>query len=72
MSTAIFRRSPSAAVCLGMGIEHQFLRHVIAKRLEDRTLTGRIIETPRNIPVRNIYRDHGFVEVEPGLWRLTR
>jgi hypothetical protein len=36
------------------------------------TLTGRIIETPRNIPVRNIYRDHGFAEVEPGLWQLIR
>ena len=55
---------------LGMGIEHQFLRHIIAEVQE--TLTGRIIETPRNIPVRNIYRDHGFAEVEPGLWRLAR
>ena len=55
---------------LGMKIEHQFLRHMIGEIQE--TLTGRIIETPRNIPVRNIYRDHGFAEVEPGLWQLIR
>jgi len=55
---------------LGMEIEHQFLRHMIGEVQE--TLTGRIIETPRNIPVRNIYRDHGFAEVEPGLWQLIR
>jgi FkbH-like protein len=55
---------------LGMEIEHQFLRRIVAEVPE--TLTGRIIETPRNIPVRNIYRDHGFAEVEPGLWRLAR
>jgi len=55
---------------LGMKIEHQFLRHIICEVQE--TLSGRIVETPRNIPVRNIYRDHGFAEVEPGLWRLAR
>jgi predicted enzyme involved in methoxymalonyl-ACP biosynthesis len=59
---------------LGMQIEHQFLRHIISEVQADvqETLSGRIVETPRNIPVRNIYRDHGFTEVEPGLWRLTR
>jgi FkbH-like protein len=50
---------------LGMGVEHQFLRHILAG--VHGTITARIITTPRNIPVRNIYRDHGFVEVEPGL-----
>jgi FkbH-like protein len=53
---------------LGMGIEHKFLRHIIAEVQE--TLTGVIIETPRNIPVRNIYRDNGFADVGPGRWRL--
>ncbi len=53
---------------LGMGIEHPFLRHIIAE--VQRTLTGAIVETPRNIPVRNIYRDAGFAEVEPGRWQL--
>lgn len=51
---------------LGMGVEHRFLGHVIAET--GGTLTGRIIETPRNLPVRNIYRDNGFTEIEPGLW----
>ena len=31
-------------------------------------LRARIIPTPRNIPARNIFRDNGFAEVEPGLW----
>ena len=53
---------------LGVGIEHPFLRHIIAE--VQRTLTGAIVETPRNIPVRNIYRDAGFAEVEPGRWQL--
>jgi FkbH-like protein len=53
---------------LGMNVEHQFMRHILA---ESKTpLTGRIIETARNIPVRNIYRDSGFTELEPGLWKL--
>ena len=52
---------------LGMGIEHQFLRHIMADIQE--TLTARMIETPRNIPVRNMYRDNGFTQVAPGLWR---
>jgi FkbH-like protein len=58
---------------LGMQIEHQFLRHIISEVQAEiqETLSGRIIETTRNIPVRNIYRDHGFAEVEPGLWRLA-
>ncbi len=55
---------------LGTGVEHRFLRHILAEVQEN--LTARIIETPRNISVRNIYRDHGFAELEPGLWRLAR
>lgn len=51
---------------LGMGVEHRFLAHVIAE--SGGTLTGRIIATARNLPVRNIYRDNGFTEIEPGLW----
>jgi predicted enzyme involved in methoxymalonyl-ACP biosynthesis len=55
---------------LGMGIEHTFLRHMIAE--VPAILTGAIVETPRNFPARNIYRDNGFTEVEPGRWRLAR
>ena len=52
---------------LGMGIEHRFLRHIMEAVQEP--LTARMIETPRNIPVRNLYRDNGFTQVAPGLWR---
>jgi FkbH-like protein len=53
---------------LGLGIEHQFMQHIIAEVKQP--LTAKIIDTPRNIPVRNIYKDNGFTEIEPGLWRL--
>ena len=35
-------------------------------------LVARIVETPRNIPVRNIYRDNGFAAEDNGLWRRKR
>jgi hypothetical protein len=31
-------------------------------------LTARIIETKRNTPVRNVYRDNGFTQDATGLW----
>ena len=55
---------------LGMGIEHSFLRHILSDR-PDLPLRGRIIPTPRNIPARNIYRDHGFVETASGVFQWT-
>jgi FkbH-like protein len=56
---------------LGMGVEHEFMRRILAALARDhRQLSARIIETARNIPVRNIYRDHGFV-LEEGAWRRT-
>jgi len=56
---------------LGLGVEHTFLRHVVdALKQKFDALTARIVATPRNIPVRNIYRDNGFVAEEDGLWRL--
>jgi FkbH-like protein len=54
---------------LGLGVEHKLVRHVIAA-LKPEHLTARIVETARNAPVRNIYRDNGFV-LEAGLWRLA-
>jgi FkbH-like protein len=54
---------------LGMGVEHQFLRHVLAEA--PLPLRARIVPTPRNIPARNIFRDNGFAEVEPGLWQFA-
>jgi len=56
---------------LGLGVEHAFMRHIIdALAPERETLTGVIIETSRNIPVRHIFRDHGFVRDDAGVWRL--
>lgn len=56
---------------LGMGVEHRFLRHILDET-RGSPLRGRIIPTSRNMPVRNIYRDNGFTETEPGLWRFER
>jgi FkbH-like protein len=58
---------------LGMGIEHCFLRHILHEmKNASLPLCGRIIPTSRNIPARNVYRDNGFTEAEPGLWRLAK
>ena len=54
---------------LGMGVEHSFMRHVLGEA--PLPLRGRIVPTPRNIPARNIFRDNGFTEVEPGLWQFA-
>ena len=46
---------------LGMGVEHAFLRYIMQAMASNRArISGRIIETSRNIPVRNLYRDNGF------------
>lgn len=56
---------------LGLGVEHAFMRHIIDALSRERdTLSGAIIEAPRNIPVRHIFRDHGFVRDDAGCWRL--
>ena len=55
---------------LGMGVEHEFLRAHPRERPRPAPLCGRIIETARNIPVRNIYRDHDFA-LEDGVWRRS-
>ena len=58
---------------LGMGVEHRFLRHILDEmKGGSRSLSARIITTARNMPARNIYRDNGFAEVEPGLWRFEQ
>jgi FkbH-like protein len=57
---------------LGMGVEHRFLRQIQDEmKAGSVPLSGRIIPTSRNIPARNIYRDTGFTETEPGLWRMA-
>ena len=56
---------------LGLGVEHTFLQHIVdTLREKFDALVARIVETPRNISVRNIYRDNGFVAEESGRWRL--
>ena len=58
---------------LGMGIEHRFLRHILDEmKHSPLPLCGQIIPTSRNIPARNVYRDNGFTEAEPGLWRFAK
>lgn len=56
---------------LGLGVEHEFLKYITDSLLAgSNTVTARIVETSRNIRVRNIYRDNGFRETAPGLWVL--
>ncbi len=52
---------------LGMGVEHEFLRHIL-RAAPGKELRARIVETARNIPVRNIFKDHDFA-LEAGVWR---
>lgn len=56
---------------LGLGVEHEFMRRMIEiLKPHHQTLTARLFETSRNIPVRNIYSDHGFIRGTDGSWRL--
>ncbi|WP_293380179.1 HAD family hydrolase [Phenylobacterium sp.] len=55
---------------LGLGVEHRFVQAILDALAADHALvTARIIETARNTPVRNIYRDNGFEPLGDGLWR---
>jgi predicted enzyme involved in methoxymalonyl-ACP biosynthesis len=57
---------------LGLGVEHRFVQHIIAAlRPHVGVLTGRIVVTNRNIPVRHIYSDNGFSAAPDGVWRLA-
>ena len=53
---------------LGLGIEHRFVQQVLRDSGADH-LTATIVPTARNLPVRNIYRDNGFVCEADHLWR---
>jgi FkbH-like protein len=56
---------------LGLGVEQGFLGEAVAALAPDRPqLTARIVETARNAPVRNVYRDAGFALGDDGAWRL--
>ena len=61
----------SSCRVLGMGIEHTFMRRILDElKAISASVHGRIIPTSRNIPVRNLYRDSGFTEDQPGLWQI--
>ena len=53
---------------LGMGIEHEFVQHIVNTSGVHRVV-GKVVPTSRNIPVRNIYRDNGFVLDDDGVWQ---
>jgi FkbH-like protein len=53
---------------LGLGVEHHFLQHILST-LGAGEVTARIVETPRNGPVRNLYRDNGFKLGADQVWR---
>jgi len=54
---------------LGMGVEHRFLGAVV--EAAPGPIHARIIETPRNRPVRNLYGDNGFAQGQDGVWTHT-
>ena len=56
---------------LGLSVEPLFLDAVV-RELEVRfaEVHGRFAATDRNQPARNLFRDQGFHEREPGLWTL--
>jgi FkbH-like protein len=56
---------------LGMGLEHVFIRHILEASGLCR-VTAKIVPTARNIPVRNLYRDNGFVPDGASSWCWTR
>jgi FkbH-like protein len=56
---------------LGMGVEHEFVRRIIGTAGAE-VLTAKIVPTPRNIPVRNIYRDNGFTLDANGVWQSAQ
>jgi FkbH-like protein len=56
---------------LGLGIERALLDRITDdQKGRVIALTGRIVETARNLPVRNLYRSCGFTEMSDGIWRL--
>jgi len=57
---------------IGLGGERALLARVIADAATDRRkLTGRIIATDRNIPVRHLYAETGFADQGHGQWAMT-
>jgi FkbH-like protein len=56
---------------MGLGVEHRFLETMLVEIAASHdVLAARIIETSRNFPVRNLYKDLGFQLQHDGFWRL--
>jgi FkbH-like protein len=56
---------------IGLGVEQKFLDSILAETgLAYNEITARIVETSRNIPARNLYRDRGFTTHGDGLWKI--
>jgi FkbH-like protein len=54
---------------IGLGVEHRLLGAVLDQvGAAGRAVSGKIIETSRNVAVRNLYRDHGFSLREDDVW----
>jgi FkbH-like protein len=53
---------------IGLGVEQRLLAAVVAAH---GPLSARILETPRNAPVRWLYRDGGFEKGADGVWRIA-
>jgi len=56
---------------IGLGVEQKFLDAILTRlELTHNEITARIIETSRNIPARNLYRDSGFTAHGDGVWKI--
>ena len=54
---------------IGLEVEHRFLDYVLeALAADHEEAAAKIVETPRNGPVRNLYADNGF-RLSGGMWR---
>jgi len=54
---------------IGLRLEQRFLEEIISHLAEAHgEIVAKIIETPRNLPARNLYRDGGFSKREDGSW----
>ena len=54
---------------LGLGVERTFMMAIISALVSNCAIHGRIVPTPRNLPVRNLFRDLGFEIGEDQVWR---
>ena len=54
---------------MGLGVEHRFLEAILIELAASHdVIVARIVDTSRNLPVRNLYRDHGFHQRPDGCW----